>query len=193
MESNLIKMRIIGGDLKGKKINYLSSSKTRPLRDFVKESIFNVLSHSNLINVKIFNANILDIYSGVGSFGIECISHGAKKVTFIEQDVAAQNILSKNLQNLSILKQSILFKKDVKSFLNAKPKMKFDIFFLDPPFSATDYLENLVLIKKLKLYKKRHLIIFHREVKKEDSYKQIIHQILTKEYGRSKIIFGYFK
>ena len=90
-------MRIIGGDLKGKKINYLSSSKTRPLRDFVKESIFNVLSHSNLINVKIFNANILDIYSGVGSFGIECISHGAKKVTFIEQDVAAQNILSKNL------------------------------------------------------------------------------------------------
>ena len=72
-------MRIISGFLKGKKIDFLKSTTTRPLRDFVKESIFNVMQHSTLINVSLDGANVLDLYSGVGSFGIECISRGAKK------------------------------------------------------------------------------------------------------------------
>ena len=88
-------MRIIGGELKGKKIQHLRSSVTRPLRDFVKESIFNIIFHSSLIKVKINNSRILDMYSGVGSFGIECISHEAKKVTFVEKDPMAQNILTR--------------------------------------------------------------------------------------------------
>ena len=72
-------MRVISGFLKGKKIDFLKSSTTRPLRDFVKESTFNVLIHSNLINIPLENANVLDLYSGVGSFGIECVSRGVKK------------------------------------------------------------------------------------------------------------------
>ena len=79
-------MRIISGKLKGKLINFVSNSTTRPLKDSVKENIFNILKHSNYINVKIEGANILDLYSGIGSFGIECISRGAKKITFIEKD-----------------------------------------------------------------------------------------------------------
>ena len=73
-------MRIISGLLKGRSINFLKNSKTRPLKDNVKENIFNILKHSNLIKTKIENSNILDLYSGVGSFGIECISRGAKKL-----------------------------------------------------------------------------------------------------------------
>ena len=67
-------MRIISGKLKGKSLNFLKSSITRPLKDSVKENIFNILKHSNLINLKIDRANILDLYSGIGSFGLECIS-----------------------------------------------------------------------------------------------------------------------
>ena len=63
-------MRIIGGKLKGKKLFFLSSKITRPLRDMVKESIINIIVHSNVINIDIKNSNILDLYSGVGSFGI---------------------------------------------------------------------------------------------------------------------------
>ena len=73
-------MRIIGGSLKGKSINFTKNSNTRPLKDSVKESIFNVLMHSNLIKTKIENSNILDLYSGIGSFGIEAISRNAKKI-----------------------------------------------------------------------------------------------------------------
>ena len=79
-------MRIIGGTLKGREINFLRNSNTRPLKDNVKESIFNILKHSSLIETKIESSNILDLYSGIGSFGIECLSRGAKKVTFIDQN-----------------------------------------------------------------------------------------------------------
>ena len=88
-------MRIISGFLKGKPINFLKSLTTRPLRDFVKESTFNVIKHSKLIKVKLENSNILDLYSGVGSFGIECISRGAKKITFVENDSKVLSVLKK--------------------------------------------------------------------------------------------------
>ena len=74
-------MRIISGELKGKSINYLKNSNTRPLKDSVRENIFNILKHSFSINVKVENSNILDLYSGIGSFGIESLSRYAKKVT----------------------------------------------------------------------------------------------------------------
>ena len=54
-------MRVISGFLKGKKLDFLKSTSTRPLRDFVKENIFNIINHSNLINIKLENATILDL------------------------------------------------------------------------------------------------------------------------------------
>ena len=90
-------MRVIGGTFKGKKINFIRNSDTRPLKDSVKENIFNILIHSYFIKVKIEQSNILDLYSGIGSFGIECLSRGARKVTFIEKDKLASNILKENL------------------------------------------------------------------------------------------------
>ena len=82
-------MRVISGILKGKSIDFLKNSNTRPLKDSVRENVFNILKHSNLIKVKIEKSNIFDLYSGIGSFGIECISRGARKVTFVEQNLKA--------------------------------------------------------------------------------------------------------
>ena len=77
-------MRIISGSLKGKKILDPKDLNTRPLKDLTKESIFNVINHSNKFEIIIKKSAILDIFSGVGSFGIECLSRGADHVTFIE-------------------------------------------------------------------------------------------------------------
>ena len=99
-------MRIIGGKFKGKSIQYLKNKSTRPLKDSVKENIFNILNHSNEITVKIDKANVLDLYSGIGSFGLECISRGAGKVTFIEQDARALEILNYNLIKLSVVSKA---------------------------------------------------------------------------------------
>ena len=75
-------MRIISGKFKGKKINLPKDKTTRPLRDLVKESLFNVIRHSNKININIKNSVILDLFSGSGSFGLEALSRGAKKCLF---------------------------------------------------------------------------------------------------------------
>ena len=90
-------MRIISGKFKGKKIYLPKDNLTRPLRDMVKESIFNILKHSSLLKNSIEKAHILDLFSGTGSFGLECISRGAAHVTFFENYENALKVLMKNI------------------------------------------------------------------------------------------------
>ena len=101
-------MRVISGKFKGKLIRFIKSDITRPLKDSVKENIFNILTHSKEINIQIENAEVLDLYSGIGSFGIECLSRRAKKVTFIEKDPSAVKILKENLLDLSVENQALI-------------------------------------------------------------------------------------
>ena len=186
-------MRIISGYLKGKKIDFLKSATTRPLRDFVKESFFNIIKHSNLINVPIQNSNVLDLYSGIGSFGIECISRGAKKITFVENNSQALSILKNNILQLKIDKKCKIFETKILSFLNQlKKKDKYEIIFFDPPFSENFFIDELKVIKNSNIYNKNHVIIIHRENSSEEDLSKIINITMIKKYGRSKIIFGNF-
>ena len=139
-------MRVVSGRLKGKSILYLKTSITRPLKDSVKENIFNILKHSNKINVKIENSYILDLYAGVGSFGIECLSRGAKEVTFVEENEKVAKILNNNLKNLSILNHSKIINKKIDKLHEMEIKDKFNILFFDPPFADNQYLKNLYLL-----------------------------------------------
>ena len=91
-------MRIIGGSFKGKKLLQPNDKKTRPLKDLTKESIFNIINHSKKFNINLNNQIVLDIFSGVGSFGIECISRGVKNVVFIENYRNVLTVLKKNLK-----------------------------------------------------------------------------------------------
>ena len=184
-------MRIISGTLKGKSINFLKNKNTRPLKDSVKESIFNILNHSNLIKTDIQNSNILDLYSGVGSFGIESLSRNAKRVTFIEKDINASNILKENLKKLSIFQKSKIFTDKIENVLS-RLEEKFNIFFLDPPFADENYFFNLKLIKNRKIFEENHIVIIHREKRSKENFGNILHIIETKQYGRSKIFFGKF-
>ncbi|MDA7715675.1 16S rRNA (guanine(966)-N(2))-methyltransferase RsmD [Pelagibacteraceae bacterium] len=185
-------MRIISGTLKGKSINFLKNSDTRPLRDSVRESIFNILKHSNLIKINVENSNILDLYSGIGSFGIEALSRDAKRVTFVEKDINASNILRDNLIKLSLINKTRVFTEKIEHTLIDKLKEKFNIFFLDPPFVDINYSQNLELIKKNKIFQKDHIVIIHRERKSKDSLGDLLEIIEIKKYGKSKIIFGKF-
>tara|TARA_A100001015_G_C14963269_1_gene701840 strand:- start:901 stop:1464 length:564 start_codon:yes stop_codon:yes gene_type:complete len=185
-------MRIISGFLKGKRIKYTKNIITRPLRDSVKENIFNILRHSNSIKIKIEKANVLDLYSGVGSFGIECISRGAENVTFIENNKDTSNILKENLLNLSILSKTEVYNSKIDEVLSKKNfNNQFNVFFLDPPFKDNFFLKNLKLIKKKKLFEIENIVIIHREKKTSDNLNNLIKVIETKVYGRSKIIFGF--
>ena len=78
-------MRVISGKLRGKLIHNPTDKTTRPLKDMVRESIFNILEHSNLSKKKILKSTVLDLFSGCATFGLECISRGALKVIFVEK------------------------------------------------------------------------------------------------------------
>ena len=184
-------MRIISGDLKGKKILLPKNKLTRPLKDLTKESIFNIINHSKLLNVRLEKANVLDLFSGVGSFGLECLSRGALFVTFLENYKEALTILKKNISNMNQQNFSQVIERDI--FLENTLKLlnsKFDIIFMDPPYKEKKILDILNTIVKLNLLKENGIVIIHRHKKEEDIFSEKFKIIINKNYGISKIIFG---
>jgi len=185
-------MRIISGYLKGKKIRLPKDSFTRPLKDLTKESIFNILQHSNLISFDIKKSIILDLFCGVGSFGLECISRGAKNVVFIENYPEAIKILKKNILELDcqnktkIINNNIFERKNLDKLCNKK----FEIIFLDPPYKEKRLSNLLNNILDLKLLKDNGIIIIHRHKKEKEIFPIKFNILKIKTYGISKIIFG---
>ena len=106
-------MRIISGNFRGKKILQPKDNFTRPLKDLTKESIFNVILHSNKFNITIEKSNILDLFSGVGSFGLECLSRGAVSLTFIENYKKVLVVLKKNIFNLNYQAITSIIESDI--------------------------------------------------------------------------------
>ena len=128
-------MRIISGSYRGKKILEPKDIKTRPLKDLTKESVFNIIFHSNKFKINLKDSTILDLFSGVGSFGLECLSRGVKKVIFVENYDGVLPVLKKNLSQLESLNNYEVIEKNIyddDTFLIFKNK--FEIIFLDPPY-----------------------------------------------------------
>ena len=185
-------MRIIGGRFKGKSVLFLKNLITRPLKNSVKENVFNIINHSKFINLNLDGSIILDMYSGIGSFGLEALSRGAKKVTFIEKDSTALELLEKNIENLSVKEKTRVIKADVFDSIRNEKLEKYDFFFLDPPFKDKNFYKLIEIIKKRKIFKKKSVIIVHREKKAEDDLKNLLSIFLIKTYGKSKILFANF-
>ena len=184
-------MRIISGNFKGKKILLPKDKLTRPLKDLTKESIFNIIEHSKLLDINLENSNILDLFSGVGSFGLECLSRGAKNVTFFESYKEVLTVLKKNIDSLKLQSFSSIIEKDIfaKNTLEALNN-KFDIIFMDPPYKEKKLVDLLDTIIKLKLLKDNGIVIIHRHKKEEDVFPDKFNILIKKSYGISKIIFG---
>ena len=185
-------MRIISGNFKGKKIFLPKDKSTRPLRDLVKESIFNLIENSNKFNVKISNANILDLFSGSGSFGLECISRGANKVTFVENYKSILNILKKNIDSISADGKCEIIEEDCfKVFENEIFfKIKFDIIFIDPPYKEKKINFLLNKISKYNFLKEDGLVVLHRHKKDNIEISDTFNVFDQRSYGISKIIIG---
>ena len=184
-------MRIVSGNYKGKKILLPKDKLTRPLKDLTKESIFNIIKHSKLLDVNLEGSNILDLFSGVGSFGLECLSRGAANVTFLESYKEVLTILRKNIDNLKqqdssiVIEQNIFAENTLKTLGN-----KFDIIFMDPPYKETKIVDLLNTIIKLKLLKDNGVLIIHRHKKEKNILPNKFNILIKKNYGISKIIFG---
>lgn len=131
-------MRIIGGKMRGTKLQTLEGFETtRPTLDRVKESLFNIIS------IKIIDSKVLDLFSGSGALGIEAISRGAEKAYLCDMSPKAINVIKQNVEKTRCKDSVIVLNKKHTQALEyfKQNNKKFDIVFLDPPYE-TELAEN---------------------------------------------------
>jgi len=187
-------MRIISGKLKGSTLCLPKDKNTRPLKDLVRESIFNLLSHSNKISLALEKSNILDLYAGTGSFGLECLSRQARCVCFVEGKKSAIEILEKNIKKFKLKNTIKIFYNNVFELIEKKNifESKFDLIFCDPPFKDENIVKLIELIFNKNLLNKNGIIILHRSKNTKEKFPNYFKVLDERIYGVSKIIFGKF-
>jgi len=122
-------MRIIAGEFRGRKLLGPASDVTRPVTDRVKQSVFDILTP------RLDDARVYDCFAGTGSMGLECLSRGAKHVTFFEADRPALLRLRENIKTIQCGPRTQVVPGDLFKWISStSPPEKADIIFLDPPY-----------------------------------------------------------
>ena len=178
-------MRITGGAAKGRVLKSLRGIKIRPTSDMVREAIFSLLGQD------LTGRNVLDLFAGSGSLGLEALSRGASWALFIDYSVQSINMINKNLHLLGFKAMGAVIKKDLRrglSFQHPYLKKRFDLVFLDPPYGME------FLLPLLKGISERGLLSPSSEVVTESSKDDLLparlkhlHLINSRTYGETKI------
>lgn len=134
---SLPEVRVVAGDLRGRRIEAPVSEATRPTTDKVREAVFNALGSMGVID----GARVLDLFAGTGAMGIEALSRGADECIFVEKDRDALRILRSNIENLGLSDRSTVIAGDAASA--AEHQRDIDIVIADPPYGFTDW-ESLI-------------------------------------------------
>jgi len=187
-------MRIIAGKHKGAILYPPRNNITRPLKDRARESIFNLLTHSNKISFQFEKTNILDLYAGTGSFGLECLSRKSSSVCFVEKVADAIKILEKNIEKLKVKKNVDIFFDDVFNLIKKRNifKSKFDLIFCDPPFKDLNIEKLIQLIYNNNVLRKDGILVLHRNKNTKEKLPNYFKIIDERIYGISKVTFGKF-
>jgi len=124
-------VRVIAGELRGRRIEVPRKGDIRPTYDRVRESVFSI------IGPRIEGARVLDLFAGTGSLGIESLSRGARSATFVEQDRDVAGVLAGNIDRLGLSADSTVLKLAVAGFLSGgRDRAAFDVVFADPPYDS---------------------------------------------------------
>ncbi len=181
-------MRVISGTARGTKLNSIEELSTRPTLDRVKESLFNI------IQSKIQDSTILDLFSGSGAIGIEFLSRGCKTAYLCDNSNKAINMIRQNLERTRLQDNAIVINKDYKKCLQelSNNNISFDIIFIDPPYKDDIAVDSVKMILSLNLLKKDGIIIIETDEKDReiDNLKNLDIQVYDiRKYGRANLIF----
>lgn len=136
-------IRLIAGYFGGRIIEGSGTTRTHPMGERIRSSLFNILGS------EIEGAVVLDAFAGSGSLGLESLSRGAKQATFVERDRVAQKIIERNIALLGVHEQAKLVKAPVASWLSTVDT-QYDIIFADPPYNNLQLSTVFQLQKLLK-------------------------------------------
>jgi 16S rRNA (guanine(966)-N(2))-methyltransferase RsmD len=124
-------MRIVAGSLKGRTLKGPSGPGLRPTSDGLRETLFNVLSS------RVDGARVLDGFAGTGAVGLEAISRGAVRVTFVESDRRALSLIRQNIDHCGVSGSCEVIAADLATLARRRdPPGPFELVFLDPPYDA---------------------------------------------------------
>ena len=176
-------MKVISGLYKGRNIEGFTIDGTRPTMERVKESLF------AMIQDKIDNGIILDLFSGSGNLGIEALSEGASFAYLVDHHKVAYNTINKNLKNIGITNAKSIHMDYIKALkMFNEEHILFDCIFLDPPYD-TNYIEkSLNLINKLKLLNKDGIVVCESNSLDKIVYEDMYKIIKDRKYGDKYIV-----
>ena len=179
-------MRVISGKARGLKLDTPKNLDVRPTTDRVKESLFNI------INPYIRESNILDLFAGTGSLGIECLSRGAKNCVFVDKSKDSIGIVKSNVKKARVDNESTILNIDLKDAVKrlSVQNQKFDVIFMDPPYYENMFIDCLKSIDELNLLKEDGLIVVEHDTKDlfDDSIGRL-YKSREKKYGNTTITF----
>lgn len=179
-------MRVISGKARGLKLDTPKNLDVRPTTDRVKESLFNI------INPYIRESNILDLFAGTGSLGIECLSRGAKNCVFVDKSKDSIGIVKSNVKKARVDNESTILNIDFKDAVKrlSVQNQKFDVIFMDPPYYENMFIDCLKSIDELNLLKEDGLIVVEHDTKDlfDDSIGRL-YKSREKKYGNTTITF----
>ena len=178
-------MRVISGIYKGRKLKFIKNQDIRPTKDVVREAIFDSLRGL------IVNKKVMEIFAGSGLLGIEAISHGAKKVIFIEMNKRGIEIIKENIKSLDLEKKCEVIKGDCEYEIEKLRNFKFDLIIGDPPYDfSISKLERIMeKIIKLNILKKNGIMVIEHEFKKNLPVVEGYEVIKKKKYGKTGLTY----
>lgn len=168
-------MRIIAGTARGRKILAPAGQGTRPITDRAKEGIFNMLVSLGGVD----DAVVIDLFAGSGSFGLECLSRGARRVTFVESDRHARQTLEANLATLGFADRATVLPTPVERAVHTLGHA--DIAFCDPPYRLDVWAALLDHVDA-------DLLVGHAERPVELTERWVEER--RRVYGRAKIVIA---
>ena len=177
-------MRIIGGDLKGRRFNPPTNLQARPTTDMAKESLFNILN--NMIDFE--ETTVLDMFGGTGGISFEFASRGSNNIVTIEKSGINHGFIKKAIAELGVGDKINLIKGDTFKFVNSTGA-KFDLIFADPPYDLKELptIPDLIFEKELL----NEECIFILEHPKEFRFESHPHFMEHRNYGH--VNFTFFK
>jgi len=173
-------MKVIAGKYKGRTINTINDRSTRPMLGVAREGIFNSLQFS------FENSEVLDLFAGSGSMGIEALSRGARYVTFIDNSIDCINQIKKNLKEYE--KDYSVINLDVTNYIS-EIMNSYNIIFYDPPFEYLSEKVNLDIEELSNNLKGEGFIVIHRHSNSPSTVlPKDVELYKEKNYGQSKIL-----
>ena len=137
-------MRIIAGELKGRRLRAPTWPGLRPTSDKLRETLFNVVAS------RVGAARVLDLYAGTGAIGIEALSRGAAHVTFVDSDPRALTLIETNLRQCGVSDRYAIIRLRLPAgTLQSLPAASFDLVFLDPPYDEHDLTASIAAARPL--------------------------------------------